>query len=249
MTMGCSFSSSTTSAPVAPMPAVQPASADSAHPPVYNAAKADSKHSTPRPLVLCGPSGVGKGTLLARMFKDYPEYFAKTVSHTTRQPRAGEVNGVSYHFVTREQFEADIAAGKFIEYANVHGNFYGQSIAAVEAVRAAGKICILEVDIQGAQTIRSTNLAPLYLFIQPPSVSDLETRLAGRGSETAETTKTRLETARKEMDFLGAHPTFFDHVITNDDFEACYTRLQKWLYDTYSACINLDKLANKTANL
>ena len=123
------------------------------------------------PLVLCGPSGVGKSTLIKRLKEDFPGAFGFSVSHTTRSPRAGEVDGKDYNFVTdKAVMEADIAAGKFLESANVHGNFYGTSWAAIESVKAAGQICILDIDVQGVASCRKAGFpVGFYVFIAPPS--------------------------------------------------------------------------------
>ena len=109
---------------------------------------AQSAQPDQRPVVICGPSGVGKGTLLTRLMAEHPDSFGFSVSHTTRQPRAGEVDGVHYHFVKKEDMEAAITRGEFIEYARVHSNMYGTSVKAVEDVRAAGKTCLLDIDVQ-----------------------------------------------------------------------------------------------------
>ena len=111
-------------------------------------ALAQSAPPDQRPVVVCGPSGVGKGTLLNRLMAEHPESFGFSVSHTTRQPRAGEVDGVHYHFVKKEDMEAAITRGEFIEYARVHSNMYGTSVKGVEDVRAAGKTCLLDIDVQ-----------------------------------------------------------------------------------------------------
>jgi guanylate kinase len=155
-----------------------------------------------RPLLVCGPSGVGKGTLLEMMMKEYPGRFGKCVSHTTRKPRAGEVNGTHYNFTSKEQIQKDIADGKFIEYAEVHGNYYGTSIAAAEAVGAAGLICILEIDTQGAAQVNKTSLNPFYYFFYPPNHASLEARLRGRGSESEETIALRLKNAFTELEWM-----------------------------------------------
>ena len=113
-----------------------------------------------RPVVVCGPSGVGKGTLLNRLIAEHPDAFGFSVSHTTRQPRPGEVNGVHYHFVLKEDMEAAIKRGEFVEYARVHSNMYGTSIKGVEDVRAAGKTCLLDIDVQ-ARARLSPRLGPI----------------------------------------------------------------------------------------
>ena len=189
-----------------------------------------------RPLIVCGPSGVGKGTLLTRLLKDYPNVFAKSVSHTTRAPRSGEVQGVSYHFTTPAELLAGVAAGQFIEHANVHGNFYGQSVAAVAAVMDTGRICLLEIDIQGVIAVRAQPaLNPLGIFVRAPTFGDLVDRLKGRGTESAETLEKRLDTARAEMDFFYTNRHVFEADIINDEFEASYQRMIqaiKTLYPT-----------------
>jgi len=186
-----------------------------------------------RPLLICGPSGVGKGTLLTRLLADYPHVFGRSVSHTTRKPRVGEVNGEHYHFVSVETLLADVKAGKFVEHANVHGNYYGTSIAAIHTVQSGGKICLLEVDIQGVQSIRRAQLDPLCYFIRAPSFEDLEQRLVGRGSESPESLQKRLDTAREEMDFFYTNRRIFAHELINNDVDASYKQLVTDLKHSY----------------
>ncbi|XP_032557968.1 guanylate kinase isoform X2 [Chiroxiphia lanceolata] len=130
----------------------------------------------PRPVVLSGPSGAGKSTLLKKLLKDYENIFGFSVSHTTRQPRPGEVNGKDYHFVTREEMQKEIDAGEFIEHAEFSGNMYGTSKGAVQAVQAQNQICVLDIDIQGVKTIKKTDLNPIYISVQPPSIDILYIR-------------------------------------------------------------------------
>mmetsp|Transcript_22226 Transcript_22226/g.44108 ORF Transcript_22226/g.44108 Transcript_22226/m.44108 type:complete len:195 (+) Transcript_22226:105-689(+) len=155
-----------------------------------------------RPLVMCGPSGVGKGTLINKLLEKYPTVFGKKVSHTTRLPRAGEINGVSYHFTSKKNFEFDTKQGAFLETAMVHGNYYATSKKAVEDVAAQGKICVLELDAQGVESIRATKLNPHFIFVFPPTFETLEQRLRKRGSETEDSIQTRLTTARKELKWM-----------------------------------------------
>ena len=186
-----------------------------------------------RPLIICGPSGVGKGTLLTRLFSDYPSLFGKKVSHTTRAPRAGEVDGVAYHFVSRAEMERGIAAGEFIEYAYVHTNIYGTSIDSVRRIAQSGRIPVLEVDVQGAEALLRTDLQPFYFFILPPSFDDLKQRLLGRGSETDETLSTRLATAQKELEFAERRADIFHVKIVNDDLDRAYERLKEEIKKCY----------------
>jgi len=183
------------------------------------------------PIVFAGPSGVGKGTLVKKIMDAYPSLFGFSVSHTTRAPRPGEENGVHYHFVEKDAMEAAIARDEFIEHAAVHTNFYGTSIAAVETVRSQGKVCILDIDIQGVQNVKKSSLVCKYLFVAPPSVADLEARLRGRGTETEEKIQVRLANALGELEFGQAEGNF-DAIIVNDNLEKAYSdiiqQIQAW---------------------
>ena len=137
-----------------------------------------------RPIVLCGPSGVGKSTLIARLRAEFPASFGFSVSHTTRAPRAGERDGVDYNFTTRDVMQAGIADGAFLESADVHGNFYGTSFKAVETVAADGRCCILDIDVQGVASCRKAGFdVGAYIFVGPPEVAELEARLRKRATE------------------------------------------------------------------
>jgi len=151
-------------------------------------------------VVLSGPSGAGKSTLLKRLLKEHGSVFGFSVSHTTRDPRPGEENGKDYYFVTREVMQRDIAAGDFIEHAEFSGNLYGTSKAAVRAVQAMNRICVLDVDLQGVRNIKKTDLRPIYVFVQPPSLDVLEQRLRQRNTETEESLAKRLAAARADLE-------------------------------------------------
>ncbi|PRP87718.1 hypothetical protein PROFUN_02418 [Planoprotostelium fungivorum] len=178
--------------------------------------------NTHRPVVVVGPSGVGKGTLINRLMGDYPNNFGFSVSHTTRKPRPGEREGIEYHFTTVDVIQKEIEAGQFVEHANVHGNYYGTSKAAVQRVKESGKTCILDIDVQGAQQVKQSDLNARFLFISPPSYETLEARLRGRGTETEEAITKRLAGAKRELNFLESSPSFFDSVIVNDNLEKAY---------------------------
>ncbi|XP_040040429.1 guanylate kinase 1b isoform X2 [Gasterosteus aculeatus] len=184
----------------------------------------------PRPVVLSGPSGAGKSTLMKRLMRDHEGIFGFSVSHTTRNPRPGEEDGKDYHFSTREVMQEGIDNGDFIENAVFSGNMYGTSKAAIEDVLAMNKICILDVDIQGVKRIKETDLNPIYISIQPPSMEILETRLRDRQTETEESLQKRLEAARIDME-LSNEPGVFDAVIINDDLERAYEELKDMLND------------------
>uniref|UniRef100_A0A8D2ZRB3 Guanylate kinase n=2 Tax=Scophthalmus maximus TaxID=52904 RepID=A0A8D2ZRB3_SCOMX len=178
-----------------------------------------------RPVVLSGPSGAGKSTLMKRLMKEHEGVFGFSVSHTTRNPRPGEEDGKDYHFTTREAMEEGINQGEFIENAEFSGNMYGTSKAAVEDVLARNLICILDVDIQGVRRIKETDLNPIYISIQPPSMDILEKRLRDRQTETEESLLKRLEAARIDMEH-SKEPGVFDVVIINDDLERAYEELK-----------------------
>ncbi|KAF7726675.1 guanylate kinase [Apophysomyces ossiformis] len=179
--------------------------------------------------VISGPSGSGKSTLLKRLFAEFPDTFGFSVSHTTRSPRPGEIDGKDYHFVTKEKMTEEVAAGKFIESATFSGNMYGTSIKAVEDVVASGKVCMLDIDMQGVQSVKKTELKPRYVFIQPPSFEVLEQRLRSRGTETEEAVKARLEASKNELEYAQL-PGSYDRVIVNDDLEKAYEALRDAIF-------------------
>jgi len=182
-------------------------------------------HPTP-PLVLCGPSGSGKSTLIKKLTAEFKDCFGFSVSHTTRSPRAGEKDGVDYHYVSRTTMEQLVMDGGFIEHAVFSGNMYGTSRAAVEKVASSGKICILDIDVQGVKLIKESDLVdPTYVFIKPPSREALEARLRARRTESAESLSKRLAAAEAEMVY-GETPGNFDLVIVNDELEKAYSELR-----------------------
>ncbi|XP_042513745.1 guanylate kinase 2-like [Macadamia integrifolia] len=186
------------------------------------------KGEGPKPIVISGPSGVGKGTLISKLMKEFPSMFGFSVSHTTRIPREKETDGVHYHFTERSMMEKAIKDGKFLESASVHGNLYGTSIEAVEVVADAGKRCILDIDVQGARSVRASSLEAIFIFICPPSFEELEMRLRARGTETEEQIQKRLRNAKVELE-QGKSSGLFDHLLINDDLDACFATLKKLL--------------------
>ncbi|KAI1306268.1 hypothetical protein EDD11_004822 [Mortierella claussenii] len=184
--------------------------------------------SSSKPIVLSGPSGVGKSTLLKRLFAEYPNKFGFSVSHTTRAPRAGEKDGVEYNFVTREQFLTGVARGEFIEHAEFSGNMYGTTIQAVKTVGDQGKICILDIDMQGVKLVKKTDLNPWYLSVQPPSIPELEKRLRGRGTEKEADIQSRLAAAQGELDYAKEEGAY-DLTIVNDDLDTAYGKLKVFI--------------------
>lgn len=175
-----------------------------------------------RLVVLSGPSGVGKSTLIKKLFAEYPGAFSFSVSHTTRNPRGGEENGVAYHFVTRDDFLDLVGRGGFIEWTEYNGNCYGTSVKAVEdCLQAPNVKCLLDIESEGVRSLKKLpHLEPLLVFIAPPSVDDLKKRLSGRGTETEESMQSRLNIALKEIDY--AKTGAFDFTVINDDVDRAY---------------------------
>lgn len=182
-----------------------------------------------RPLVISGPSGAGKSTLLKKLLAEYPDKFGFSISNTTRQPRVGEVDGVDYHFTTVEDFKDLINNNKFIEWAQFSGNYYGTSFKSVNAITKQNKICILDIDMQGVKSVKASNLNARYLFLSPPSIESLRSRLEGRGTETSESLEKRISAAAAEMEYAqtGAH----DKIIINDDLDKAYQEFKQFIVD------------------
>ena len=168
-------------------------------------------------LVLAGPTAVGKGTVVKRIL-EITENVVLSVSATTRAPRAGEVDGQSYYFLSDSEFDELIAAGEMLEFATVHGTHrYGTPKQPVQAALSDGKSVLLEIDIQGARQVKNRMPEAVTVFIAPPSWEELVRRLEGRGTEQPEEMQRRLETAKDEL--LGQKE--FDHVVINDDVAKC----------------------------
>lgn len=165
---------------------------------------------------------------MKKLFDDFGSYFGFSVSHTTRSPRVGEEHGKHYFFVTREEMQKAIDNKEFIEHATYSGNLYGTSRKAVNDVLSNGKICILDIDLQGVQQVKETDLQAYYIFIRPPSIEHLRKRLLARGTETEDSLKKRLDTAEKEMAY-GEQESNFDKVIVNDDLERAYQELKEFI--------------------
>lgn len=172
-------------------------------------------------VVLSGPSGCGKGTVLAELFRRHSDTVL-SVSVTTRSPRPGEEDGVQYFFRTREEFERMIRDDELLEYAEYNGNYYGTPRFAVEENRNAGRNVILEIEVQGAMQVMERESDHVSVFLGVPSMEELERRLRGRGTESEEVIRRRLDTARREVGFANRYRYF----VLNDTVEQAVARLE-----------------------
>ena len=173
-------------------------------------------------LIISSPSGAGKTTLTRDLLAHFSD-LTFSVSHTTRKPRVGEVEGRDYYFVSRPRFDELIEARAFVEWAEVHGNFYGTSVAEIERARAENKRGIVfDVDYQGARQIRAVRPDAIGVFVLPPSLEELRLRLRGRGSDDDETIERRFNKARSEIEQYG----LFDYVVVNDDLDRAKLRMR-----------------------
>ena len=187
-----------------------------------NSARSSSTDSRSKPairtgklFVLAGPSGVGKGSIVQELVTRDPEQLSLSVSVTTRAPRPGEVDGVDYFFIDGDAFERMIRAGELLEWAEIVGHRSGTPRGFVEDRLAAGRDVVLEIDVVGASQVRERVPGSALIYIEPPSMEELERRLRGRGTETEERIRLRLETAAWELE----QRDWFDHVVVNDDLE------------------------------
>jgi len=188
----------------------------------------------PRPVAIVGPSGVGKSTLIQRIAAEFSDVFGFSVSLTTREPREGEQNGRDYHFVSKEEFESLIEEGELIEYTEVHGNYYGTGKRAVAQILQEGRICLLDIDVQGCRKVRASDLNPYTIFVMPPSIDELEARLRRRATDSEDVIKNRVENAAAEIEAAG-EPGLFDVVIVNDDLDQAHHDLVDCLKDELEA--------------
>lgn len=184
-----------------------------------------------RLVVISAPSGAGKTTLCDKLVKDFPQ-LVLSISSTTRAPRGKEVHGREYFFLDRAEFEKQIQEGQFAEWAVVHGNYYGTSKKVIRDCFAAGKSVLLDIDVQGAESLqKSFPKEALLVFIAPPSIDELERRLRTRGTENEEAIQKRIRNARTEMEKI----SIFPHVVVNDSLDRAYQQLKQIVADGLAA--------------
>lgn len=172
-------------------------------------------------LIISGPSGCGKSTLLKEVYKDIDDYYF-SISTTTREPRIGEINGVDYFFVTKEEFEKDIENGDFLEYAKVHDNYYGTSLKPINKALQESKLVIFDIDVQGHEIVRTKlNSITTSVFITTPSLEVLETRLNSRNTDSIEIIEKRIKNAKGEVEYFQD----YDYLIINDDLQTAAKQL------------------------
>ena len=172
-------------------------------------------------IILSGPSGVGKGTIIKKLFERRDNlYFS--VSATTRAPRPGEIDGVDYHFISREQFQAWIAEDAFLEHAEFVGNYYGTPKKYVDEAMDRGRDVLLDIEIQGAEQVHRQRPEAVRIYVAPPSWAELERRLIGRGTEDMDKVRSRLERGRQEFAAAGS----FDYFVINDTVDNAVTEIR-----------------------
>lgn len=173
-------------------------------------------------IVISGPSGVGKGTVISKLF-DMDDNLYFSVSATTRSPRPDEVDGVHYKFKSKEEFKDDIQSGEMLEYAMFSGNYYGTPKSSVEKKLAQGKDVVLDIEIQGARSVKRLMPEAVLVYILPPDIEELKKRLIGRNTENEETIKLRMETAYRE---LREAPELYDFFVVNDIVEDAASKIE-----------------------
>ena len=196
--------------------------------------------------VISGFSGAGKGTLVKRLLELYPDDYVLSISQTTRRPREGERDGIHYFFVTREQFEKDIEAERFIEHAEFNGNYYGTPLEWVRDRLEAGQNVILEIEVQGALQVKDRFPDAVLVFVTPPSMEELVRRLLKRGTETPEDIRNRLEIAAVRECHLMQD---YDYIVVNDDLDTCVGQMREMIAGTFAKTDMTDLIARVSAEI
>ncbi|AIM24456.1 guanylate kinase [Melissococcus plutonius] len=173
-------------------------------------------------IVLSGPSGVGKGTVRKAIFDSENNDFQYSISMTTRKKRGGEVDGVDYHFRSREEFEAMIEAGEMLEYAEYVGNYYGTPLTYVNKTLDEGKDVFLEIEVQGAKQVREKVSDGIFIFLTPPDLAELKSRIINRGTDDPEIIEERMRVAREEIEMMAV----YDYAVVNDDVSVAVQKIK-----------------------
>ena len=190
-------------------------------------------------IVLSGPSGVGKGTVRAAIFSKEEQKFVYSISATTRLPRTGETDGVDYFFKTREEFEQMIQNKQLLEYAEYVGNYYGTPLEYVENTLAQGKDVFLEIDVQGAIQVRELMPDGVFIFLTPPDLNELESRIVNRGTDSDEVIAKRMKTAREELELM----KYYDYSVVNDTVDHAVQKIEAIIQTEHLRIVrNLDTI-------
>ena len=190
-------------------------------------------------IVLSGPSGVGKGTVRAAIFAKGEQKFVYSISATTRLPRTGETDGVDYFFKTREEFEQMIQNKQLLEYAEYVGNYYGTPLEYVENTLAKGKDVFLEIDVQGAIQVRELMPEGVFIFLTPPDLNELESRIVNRGTDSDEVIAKRMKTAREELELM----KYYDYSVVNDTVDNAVQKIEAIIQTEHLRIVrNLDTI-------
>lgn len=190
-------------------------------------------------IVLSGPSGVGKGTVRAAIFSKGEQKFVYSISATTRLPRTGETDGVDYFFKTREEFEQMIQNKQLLEYAEYVGNYYGTPLEYVENTLAKGKDVFLEIDVQGAIQVRDLMPDGVFIFLMPPDLNELESRIVNRGTDSDEVIAKRMKTAREELELM----KYYDYSVVNDTVDNAVQKIEAIIQTEHLRIVrNLDTI-------
>ncbi len=179
-----------------------------------------------RLIVITGPSGVGKTTLIKKLLNKYKDRIIFSVSYTSREPRRNEINGLDYFFISKEEFEKRIKDNKFLEHALVHGNYYGTDKKFVEDIISTGKDCLLDIDVQGGLNLMSKNIEAIFIFIAPPSIKALKDRLLKRSTDSIEIIENRIKDAEREL----KEKDKYQYIIINENIEKTYNELKSIIY-------------------
>ena len=191
--------------------------------------------------VMSGPSGTGKGTICEKLLENKDNDLFLSISSTTRERRKGETDGVTYNYTTRAEFEKMIDAGEMLEYAEYNGNYYGTPRKAVADMLSAGKNVLLEIEVQGALKVKGIFPDAILMFVIPPSMKELKSRLLDRGRETEEQIKERMETAKWEF----TKTPLYNHIFINDDLNDCVEEVENVMRSEGAKRSLVDKLISE----